>query len=101
MRPRRSSVSARDDRVIRPADPPEDDWLDDEFPLGDGTAQTDVDVVCPYCGADVEVVLDPGGGSMQRYVEDCEVCCRPWTVHVEWDAEGAAAVRLTTQDDPD
>ena len=78
-----------------------DDWLDDAFPLGDGVAQTEADVVCPYCGADVEVILDPGGGAVQRYVEDCEVCCRPWTLDVRWDAEGIAIVHARTEDRED
>jgi len=42
------------------------------------------DVSCPYCGERVEVILDPGGGAEQEYVEDCEVCCRPWQVHVRF-----------------
>ena len=73
---------------------PDDDWLDDSFPLGDGVAETEAWIVCPYCGSEVEVLLDPGGGPEQRYVEDCEVCCRPWTVAVNWDAEGAAHVEV-------
>ena len=84
-----------------PAHDEPDDWLDDAFPLGDGVAQTEADVVCPYCGADVEVILDPGGGPVQRYVEDCEVCCRPWTLDVRWDAEGIASVHAHTEDRDD
>lgn len=34
-------------------------------------------VSCPYCGESSELVVDPGGGAIQEYVEDCEVCCRP------------------------
>lgn len=29
------------------------------------------------------MVVDPGGGDRQEYVEDCAVCCRPRVVHVE------------------
>ena len=61
-------------------------------------AESAADVVCPYCGARVELLLDPGGGPVQRYVEDCEVCCRPWTVEVRWDEAGEAAVRLMTEE---
>lgn len=32
--------------------------------------------VCPYCGADISMVLD-ASVRHQTYVEDCEVCCRP------------------------
>ncbi len=56
----------------------------------DGDAQ----VLCPYCGEKVEIVLDPAGGADQDYVEDCEVCCRPWHVTVRYDETGAAAVHL-------
>lgn len=53
---------------------------------------------CPYCGAEVEVLLDPGGAATQEYVEDCEVCCRPWTVNVRW-VGGEAHIELKTEDD--
>ena len=64
--------------------------LDEEFPLGDGTADSTADVVCPYCGEQVQIGLDAGGGSSQQYVEDCPVCCRPWTVYVSYDEFGTA-----------
>jgi hypothetical protein len=73
--------------------------LDEEFPLGDGSATMDALVVCPYCGESVEVALDPGSGNTQEYVEDCQVCCRPWRVTVSYDADGQADVRLTALDD--
>ena len=60
------------------------DELEDEFPLGDGTAETSAEVVCPYCSESVEISVDPGGGSFQQYVEDCEVCCNPWQVSVRF-----------------
>ena len=31
---------------------------------------------CPYCGEEVDAVLDLSAGD-QEYVEDCPVCCRP------------------------
>jgi len=57
--------------------PDDKDSLDTDFPLGDGTAETAATVYCPYCNESVEITLDPGGGSTQEYVEDCEVCCHP------------------------
>lgn len=47
-------------------------------------------VSCPWCGEMVELILDPGGAPVQEYVEDCEVCCRPWAVRVEFDRSGRA-----------
>ena len=69
------------------------DELDEEFPLGDGTAETSAEVVCPYCSESVEIAVDPGGGSFQRYVEDCEVCCNPWQVSVSF-VDGVAMVEV-------
>ncbi len=69
-----------------------DDDLDEEFPLGDGTADTEGIVMCPYCGEPNEIGIDAGGGANQDYVEDCQVCCRPWRVTVAYDEEGNAAI---------
>lgn len=72
-----------------------DDSLDDEFPLGDGSADDSAAVACPYCGETVEITLDPGSGEVQEYVEDCEVCCQPWQVTVRYYESGAAEVTVT------
>ncbi len=55
---------------------------------------SDAEVLCPYCGEKVEIVLDPAGGAEQDYVEDCEVCCQPWQLTVRYDETGTAAVHL-------
>jgi hypothetical protein len=60
---------------------------DDEFPLGDGTADSASSVQCPYCGALNEITLDAGSGAEQDYVQDCEVCCQPWRVDVTRDSQ--------------
>jgi hypothetical protein len=75
-----------------------DDDLDEEFPLGDGVADTEAEVQCPYCGEIVIIALDPDGGHVSEYVEDCEVCCQPWQVHVEYHEDGHADVTLQTID---
>jgi hypothetical protein len=71
--------------------------MDDEFPRGDGTAETSADVVCPYCSEGVTISVDPGGGSFQQYVEDCEVCCNPWQVSVRF-VDGVPMVELSALD---
>jgi hypothetical protein len=76
----------------------DDDSLDEEFPLGDGTAETRAEVLCPYCGEINEIALDPGSGSEQEYVEDCQVCCRPWRVAVRYLADGSAEVSVEVED---
>jgi hypothetical protein len=79
--------------------PDEIEDLDEDFPLGDGAADTDAVVYCPYCNESVEISLDPGSGPTQQYVEDCEVCCQPWTVSVQYRADGGADVSVTALDE--
>jgi hypothetical protein len=76
----------------------DDDDLDDEFPLGEGVADTAAEVWCPYCGEPSEIVVDPGGGNLQRYVEDCPVCCRPWQVTVHFASDGTVSVACEADD---
>jgi hypothetical protein len=76
----------------------QDDDLDAEFPLGDGTAETSAEVCCPYCGEISDIALDPGSGADQEYVEDCQVCCQPWRVRVRYDSAGAAQVSVEPED---
>ncbi|MFN8580999.1 MAG: CPXCG motif-containing cysteine-rich protein [Gemmatimonadaceae bacterium] len=71
-----------------------DDPLDDDFPLGDGTADLGANVTCPYCGEGVALILDPGSGDRQDYVEDCQVCCQPWRVRVRYRRDGSADVSV-------
>ena len=75
------------------------DDLEDAFPLGDGSAATDAVVYCPYCNESVEISLDPGSGPTQQYVEDCDVCCQPWSVTVVYRDDGQAEVSVTALDE--
>lgn len=72
--------------------------LDDEDPGSDGTAESSVTVWCPYCGEPNDVTLDPGSGVEQEYEEDCQVCCRQWMVHVQYDRRGEADVEVERLD---
>jgi len=69
-----------------------DDSDDPLEPAELDTWDTEVEVGCPYCGETVTVGVDPAGGAVQTYVEDCQVCCRPWQVHLSYDDHGAAHV---------
>jgi hypothetical protein len=53
---------------------------------------------CPYCGEEVDVEVDGVGPTSETYVEDCPVCCRPWTVHVSREGEDVS-VSLGREDD--
>ena len=37
-------------------------------------------ITCPYCGEEVEIYLEPE--TRGTLIQDCEVCCNPWRVHV-------------------
>ena len=60
------------------------------------SSDAEAEVVCPYCGELVTIGLDPGGGRVQTYVEDCQVCCQPWHVTVHYDRDGRAVVEVDT-----
>lgn len=67
---------------------------DEDGPRDDVTLVTEGEVSCPFCGVGVEIRLDPSGGAAQEYVEDCEVCCRPWRVIVRFDEDGSAEIAV-------
>ena len=50
----------------------------------------DTEVQCPYCGEPGEVAADydPDIPGEQVLVQDCAVCCRPWTVVVHVGVDG-------------
>jgi hypothetical protein len=58
---------------------------------------TDTEVECPYCGEPGEVAddYDPSEPGEQVFVQDCAVCCRPWTVTVHVAADGDVTVDVT------
>lgn len=58
----------------------------------------ELETSCPYCGESITLVVDEGGGTHQRYIEDCEVCCRPMLVHLSGD-EDDYSIEVTRTDD--
>jgi len=44
-------------------------------------------VLCPYCGEENTILIDESVGLTQQYVEDCQVCCRPWQVVIAVDED--------------
>jgi hypothetical protein len=55
-------------------------------------------IQCPYCGERIEILVDASAGD-QRYIEDCQVCCRPISIEVWIDAAEHAQVSVTGEDD--
>jgi Cysteine-rich CPXCG len=48
--------------------------------------------VCAGCGEWNETNVDESGGRRQRYVEDCQVCCKPNVLSISWDNDAAEFV---------
>jgi hypothetical protein len=42
--------------------------------------------VCAGCGEWNDIRVDESAGHRQSYVEDCQVCCKPNVLSVQWDA---------------
>jgi hypothetical protein len=57
-----------------------------------------VSVDCPWCGETIELLIDLGGGNVQNYIEDCEVCCRPWDVSVAFNSTSGISATLEPSD---
>lgn len=63
--------------------------------VSDGNAS----YVCDACGETIVIPLDLSEGHEQQYVEDCPVCCNANVIHVSVDADGAAQVSVTPEQD--
>ena len=53
-------------------------------------------VVCPYCGESLEIYVEPDVKG--TFVQDCEVCCNPWTVRVTGRGEDRSVEVLRTDE---
>ena len=58
--------------------------------------QTTADYTCAYCGETSTTFVDLSAGSNQRYVEDCQVCCRPNILYITVD-EDTLTVEIQTE----
>ena len=47
--------------------------------------ENDVEFSCPYCGETLSLAMDSTGGRKQQFVTDCEVCCKPIVIRVEFE----------------
>jgi hypothetical protein len=53
---------------------------------------------CPYCGSEIELVIDESI-PFQKYIEDCEVCCRPIVLTVRVDEDEGLSVEARNESD--
>lgn len=55
-------------------------------------------VSCPYCGESIAVLIDEQEAGSQ-YIEDCQVCCKPITFHVDLGVDGQLSVSVYDEND--
>jgi hypothetical protein len=56
------------------------------------------EVRCPYCYEVIELSIDCSVSS-QRYIEDCQVCCRPINVSIHISELDTVVVRVTHENE--
>lgn len=59
----------------------------------------EMDIACPYCGECINVLVDPQEAG-QKYIEDCQVCCKPIVFDISEDSDGCIQVHVQSEDDP-
>jgi hypothetical protein len=40
--------------------------------------------LCACCGEENDIFLDPAGGDLQEFVEDCQICCEPNVINARF-----------------
>jgi len=56
------------------------------------------EVHCPYCAELIELTIDCSTSS-QRYIEDCQVCCRPINVSIHIPEADVVLVNVTHENE--
>lgn len=74
--------------------------LERDFRLANSEKSSDVwqmeaseEIQCPFCGQMFEIEVDTTVAS-QRFVTDCEICCRPLEVSAECEAGEVVSVQV-------
>jgi hypothetical protein len=52
-------------------------------------------ITCPFCGEQVQIYIE--ADVTGAFIQDCEVCCNPWRVHVSG-RDDDRAVRVARAD---
>jgi len=60
--------------------------------------QEETDIICPYCGETISILVDGSSGS-QEYYEDCSVCCAPILFSMVICSEGSLVLLDVKRDD--
>jgi transcription elongation factor Elf1 len=60
--------------------------------------ERDYSFSCPYCGKNLSIRLDATGGRHQNFVSDCEICCRPIEITIEFEYDEVVGFTAETDD---
>ncbi|WP_143729279.1 CPXCG motif-containing cysteine-rich protein [Microbulbifer sp. GL-2] len=55
-------------------------------------------IQCPYCGESITILIDASVAS-QRYIEDCQICCRPIVLQVNIDINNVLSISAHSEDE--
>ncbi len=47
--------------------------------------EQDYSFLCPHCGVALSARLDLSGGTNQKFIQDCETCCKPIEIIVSFE----------------
>lgn len=59
---------------------------------------TEKKITCPYCGEQIEILLEPAGLN-QKYIEDCQICCKPINFLVFESIDEELSVTVSSDDE--
>ncbi|KPM78864.1 MULTISPECIES: CPXCG motif-containing cysteine-rich protein [Pseudoalteromonas] len=59
---------------------------------------TEKKITCPYCGEQIDILLDPADLN-QQYIEDCQVCCKPINFLVFESIDEELSVTVSSDDE--
>ena len=59
---------------------------------------TEKKISCPYCGEQIDILLDPADLN-QQYIEDCQVCCKPINFLVFESIDEELSVTVSSDDE--
>ncbi|MGE0268249.1 MAG: CPXCG motif-containing cysteine-rich protein [Candidatus Omnitrophota bacterium] len=52
---------------------------------------------CPYCASENSLLVDFTAGRHQKFITDCEICCRPILVRLQLDEENVLSFDASTE----
>ncbi|MBP9854615.1 MAG: CPXCG motif-containing cysteine-rich protein [Candidatus Omnitrophica bacterium] len=52
---------------------------------------------CPYCSSENSLLVDYSGGSTQKFITDCEICCRPISIKLHLNEDGVLSFEALTE----